>query len=78
LISAFARKFIAAGSPVRLSIRAEHRPRRCATGALLGMAAGWPLVAHAQAPTKVPRIGVLFYGSPGRAPEIDAFRQGSS
>jgi putative ABC transport system substrate-binding protein len=41
-----------------------------------GAAAAGPLVAHAQQPAKVPRVGFLFYGSPGPAPEVDAFRQG--
>jgi len=35
-----------------------------------------PLAADAQQAGKVPRIGFLFYGSPGPAPELDAFRQG--
>ena len=41
-----------------------------------GTAAGWPLVARAQQPAKVPRIGFLHYGSSGPSPEVDAFRQG--
>src|SRR3990172_3875016 len=35
-----------------------------------------PLAAEAQQAVKVPRIGFLFYGSPGPSPELDAFRQG--
>ncbi len=35
-----------------------------------------PLAAEAQQAGKVPRIGFLFYGSPGPSPELDAFRQG--
>lgn len=41
-----------------------------------GSAAAWPLAAHAQQPTKVPRIGFLHYGAAGPSPEVDAFRQG--
>src|SRR5262249_1799292 len=43
---------------------------------LLGGVAAWPLATHAQQPAKIPRVGFLFYGSPERAPEIDAFRKG--
>ena len=32
--------------------------------------------AEAQQPTKVPRIGLLFPGSPGPSPAVDAFRRG--
>jgi putative ABC transport system substrate-binding protein len=39
-------------------------------------AAAWPLVAWAQQPAKVPRIGFLYYGSAGPSPELDAFQQG--
>jgi len=35
-----------------------------------------PFAAEAQQPGGVPRVGFLFYGSIGSAPEIDAFRQG--
>jgi putative ABC transport system substrate-binding protein len=37
---------------------------------------GLPLAAGAQQAGQVPRIGFLFYGSPGPSPELDAFRQG--
>jgi putative ABC transport system substrate-binding protein len=37
---------------------------------------GLPVAAEAQQAGKVPRIGFLFYGSPGPSPELDAFRQG--
>ena len=33
-------------------------------------------MSDAQQPRKLPRIGFLFYGSPGPSPEVDAFRQG--
>jgi ABC-type uncharacterized transport system substrate-binding protein len=40
-------------------------------------AAAWPMAAPAQQSAKVPRIGFLFYGSPGPpSPELDAFQQG--
>jgi putative ABC transport system substrate-binding protein len=42
----------------------------------LGLLLASPAVAHAQPTGKVPRVGYLFYGSPGPSPEIDAFRQG--
>src|SRR3990172_7337915 len=35
-----------------------------------------PLAAEAQQARKGPRIGFLFYGSPGPSPELDAFREG--
>ena len=35
-----------------------------------------PLAAEAQQAGKVPRIGFLFFGSPGPSRELDAFRQG--
>ena len=44
-------------------------------GLTLGML-GLPVAAEAQQAGKVPRIGFLFYGSPGPSPELDAFRQG--
>ena len=43
---------------------------------LVGGAASWPLKAGAQQRDQTPRIGFLFYGSPGPSPEIAAFRQG--
>jgi len=48
--------------------------RRFVTG--LGLLLASPLVAQAQPAGKVPRVGFLFYGSPGRSREVDAFRQG--
>lgn len=41
-----------------------------------GVVVAWSPFAWAQQAAKVPRIGFLFYGSSGPAPEIDAFRQG--
>jgi putative tryptophan/tyrosine transport system substrate-binding protein len=35
-----------------------------------------PLAAEAQQAAKVPRVGLLFFGSPGPSREIDSFRQG--
>ena len=48
--------------------------RRFVTG--LGLLLASPAVAHPQPAGKAPRVGYLFYGSPGRWGEIDAFRQG--
>jgi putative ABC transport system substrate-binding protein len=41
----------------------------------LGLLAA-PLADQAQAAGKIPRVGFLFYGSPGPTREVDAFRQG--
>jgi putative ABC transport system substrate-binding protein len=46
--------------------------RREFIGALGSLAMSWPLIAHAQQSTKVPRVGVL---SPGSPPPGDPFRQ---
>jgi putative tryptophan/tyrosine transport system substrate-binding protein len=46
--------------------------RREFIGALGGLAMQWPLIAHAQRSSKVPRVGVL---SPGNPPPGDPFRQ---
>ena len=48
--------------------------RRFVTG--LGLLLASPVATHAQPLGKVPRVGYLFYGSPGPSREIDAFRQG--
>ena len=48
--------------------------RRFVTG--LGLLLASPVVAHTQPVGKLPRVGYLFYGSPGPSPEIEAFRQG--
>ena len=48
--------------------------RRFVTG--LGLLLASPVVAQAQPVGKLPRVGYLFYGSPGPSREIDAFRQG--
>jgi putative ABC transport system substrate-binding protein len=42
----------------------------------LGMILVAAFVAQAQPPGGAPRVGFLFYGSPGPSPEIDAFRRG--
>jgi putative ABC transport system substrate-binding protein len=42
----------------------------------LGLLLASPVVAQSQPAGKVPRVGYLFYGSPGPSREIDAFRQG--
>jgi len=48
--------------------------RRAFLGALALLAG--PLAAEAQPVGTLPRVGYLFYGSPGSSREIDAFRQG--
>ena len=48
--------------------------RRFVTG--LGLLLASPGVAYAQPAGKVPRVGYLFYGSPGPAREIEEFRRG--
>jgi len=49
--------------------------RQFLQGALAGVFAA-PVAVRAQPTGKVPRVGYLFYGSPGPSREIDAFRQG--
>jgi putative ABC transport system substrate-binding protein len=50
--------------------------RRSFIGSLAFGALTAPGVSSAQPAGKVPRVGYLFYGSPGSSREIDAFRQG--
>ena len=50
--------------------------RRTFIASMIGAALSAPLAAQAQQVGKVPRIGFLFYGSPGSSPELDALRQG--
>jgi len=50
--------------------------RRTFIASMLGAVLSAPLAIEAQQSGKVPRIGFLFYGSPGPSPELDAFRQG--
>src|SRR5712664_3012625 len=50
--------------------------RRTFIASMLGAVLSAPLAIEAQQSGKVPRIGFLFYGSPGHSPELDAFRQG--
>src|SRR5712691_9193122 len=49
--------------------------RRRFLGAVATLVAA-PLAAEAQQAGRVPRIGFLFFGSPGPSRELDAFRQG--
>jgi putative ABC transport system substrate-binding protein len=51
----------------------DRRTFLAGTGAVLLAA---PLTAEAQGAGKVPRIGFLYYGSPGPSPEVEAFQQG--
>ena len=50
--------------------------RRAFLATLAGGLLAAPLAAEAQQAGKVPRIGFLFYGSPGPSQEIEAFRRG--
>jgi len=50
--------------------------RRTFMASMIGAVLSAPLAIEAQQAGKVPRIGFLFYGSPGPSPELDAFRQG--
>src|SRR5712691_6182186 len=50
--------------------------RRTFMASVMGAILSAPLAIEAQPAGKVPRIGFLFYGSPGPSPELDAFRQG--
>ncbi len=50
--------------------------RRTFITSMIGAVLSVPLAIEAQQAGKVPRIGFLFYGSPGPSPELDAFRQG--
>jgi len=43
---------------------------------MVGAVLAAPLAVEAQQAGKVPRIGFLYYGSPGPSPELDAFREG--
>jgi putative tryptophan/tyrosine transport system substrate-binding protein len=43
---------------------------------ILGSAAAWPLAAHAQQPTKVPRVGILSPAASETAGTLTAFRKG--
>ena len=50
--------------------------RRAFLASLTGGLLAAPLATEVQQAGKVPRVGYLFYGSPGHSREIDAFRQG--
>ena len=51
--------------------------RRAFIAGIAGLGAAWPLVAHAQQPAHIPRIGLLMpVSGAAAAPNIDAFRQG--
>lgn len=53
----------------------ERMRRREFFGLLAGTAA-WPLAAHAQRPTRVPRLGVLLYSKPEEDPQVRALQEG--
>ena len=61
-------------SPLTMLLSRHTRRREVIAG--LAGALAFPRAARSQQPTKVPRVGLLFYGSPGSSPEVDAFRQG--
>jgi putative ABC transport system substrate-binding protein len=46
--------------------------------ALVGGAAAWPRVSHAQQAARVPRLGVLIYSTPQQDPQASALREGLS
>src|SRR6266851_2022511 len=49
----------------------------CAAAFLASGAVGaWPLVARAQQPAKIPRVGILTMAGSERARILDAFREG--
>jgi putative tryptophan/tyrosine transport system substrate-binding protein len=50
----------------------DRRALLLSAGAVLAA----PLAARSRTAASGPRVGFLFYGAPGRSPEIDAFRQG--